>query len=183
MDKQKKHFIGLCLFLVICAGAYFGLKAYNEKVEKQEQQKTESETVTAVQVDNEAVTSFSYQLQGNTLTFEKEDDTWYYQPDHSINIDQNGITSMLSAVAEITTQKKLEDVEDTAEYGFDEPLNVLQFETSEGSYTVTLGMKNEVTGQYYVMNSESDKVYLIDTDLSSTFSKTVEQLTAQEEEK
>lgn len=182
MNKQKNQLIGLCLFLVVCAGAYMGLKTYNEKAQEKEQQKTESETVTAVEVDNDAVTSFSYQSAGETLTFEKEDDTWYYQPDHSIPIDQNGITSMLSAVAKVTTQEKFKDVEDTAEYGFDEPLNVLQFETAEGSYTVTLGMKNEVTSQYYVRNSESDMVYLIDTDLSSTFAKTVEELTAEEEE-
>lgn len=182
MNKQKKQLIGLCLLLVICAGAYLGLKTYNEKAEEKEQQQAERETATAVQVDSDKVVFFSYQSGGETLTFEKEEDTWYYQPDHSIKIDQSSIASMLSAVAEITAQEKLENVKDTAEYGFEEPLNALQFETSEGSYTVTLGMKNEITGQYYVKNSQSDTVFLIDTDLSAVFSKTVEELTAQEEE-
>lgn len=181
MKKQKRQLLVLCLLLVICAGAYLGLKAYNDAAKEKEQQETEKDTVTAIQVNSDDVTSFSWQSQGETLTFEKEEDTWYYQPDHSIKIDQDGIGDLLSAVEKVTTQNKLEDVEDTAEYGFDDPTNVLTFKTGEESYTVTLGMKNEVTSQYYVKNSQSDTIYLIDTDPSATFAKTVEDLTAQEE--
>lgn len=182
MDGQKKQFIGICVLVVLCVAAYFGLKAYNEKAAEKEEQEADTEQIEAVSIDADSVKSFSYLLDGATVTFEKEDDTWYYKEDHSINIDQDAISTMLSAVAEVTATQKLEDVEDTSEYGFDSPTNVLTFEMEDGTRTITIGMQNEITSEYYIMDSNSDAVYIIETDLSSSFSKSVEDVTAEEEE-
>lgn len=182
MEKQKKQLIIICILLAVFVAAYFGLKALQTKEQEKEKQKTDSETVTAVSVNEKELNSFSYLTGGVSLTFEKAEGTWYYQEDHGIKIDQEGIKAMLSAVSSITTTTaKLEDA-DLAEFGLEPPVNTLVFHTTEGIYTVTLGMKNQVTGEYYVKNSESDAAYLIAADLNTTFSKTVEELTAKEEE-
>ena len=94
MDGQKNQFIGICVLVVLCVAAYFGLKNYNEKAAEKAQKEEESKKIEAVSIDKDTVISFSYQVEGNTLTFEKQDDTWYYQPDHSINIDQDAISTM-----------------------------------------------------------------------------------------
>ncbi|MEG0961709.1 MAG: DUF4340 domain-containing protein [Lachnospiraceae bacterium] len=180
MDRQKKQLLIICVLFLVSLGTYFGLKAYHNSETEQEKEKTKNETVTAIKVDSKKVNAFSYQIEGTELTFEKQEDIWYYQPDHNIKIDQNSMTSMLSSVNKLTTTQKLTKGSNPDEYGFQNPQNVLTFETDQGTYTVTLGMKNEVTGQYYVKNSESDTIYLIDTDLNTTFSKTVEQVTAVE---
>lgn len=182
MDGQKKQFIGICILVVLCAAAYFGLKTYNEKAAEKEQQEAEDKKVEAVSIDKEKVKSFSYQVDGNTLTFEKEEDTWYDKDDHSINIDQDAISTMLDAVAEVTAEEKLENVEDTSEYGFDSPTNVLTFEMEDGTRTITIGMQNEITSEYYIMDNNSDAIYVVTTNLSATFSKSVEDVTAKEEE-
>lgn len=182
MDGQKKQFIGICILVVLCAAAYFGLKTYNEKAAEKEQQEAEDKKVEAVSIDKEKVKSFSYQVDGNTLTFEKEEDTWYDKDDHSINIDQDAISTMLDAVAEVTAEEKLENVEDTSEYGFDSPTNVLTFEMEDGTRTITIGMQNEITSEYYIMDNNSDAIYVVTTNLNATFSKSVEDVTAKEEE-
>lgn len=181
MDGQKKQFIGICILVIVCVAAYFGLKTYNEKAAEQEQKEEESKKIEAVSIDKDAVKSFSYQIDGNTITFEKEEDTWYYQPDHSINIDQDAISTMLDAVTVVTAEEKLENVEDTSEYGFDSPTNVLTFTMEDGTRTITIGMQNEITSEYYIMDNNSSAIYVVETNLNTTFSKSVEDVIVEEE--
>ncbi len=178
MNGQKKQFIGICVLVVLCVAAYFGLKTYNAKTAEKEQKEEESKKIEAVKIDKEKVNAFSYQLNGTTITFEKDGDTWYYQPDHSINIDQDKINTMLAAVADVTSEEKLENVEDTSEYGFDNPTNVLTFTMGDGTRTITIGMQNEITNQYYIMDNNSDTIYIVDSSMSTAFSKSVEDMTA-----
>lgn len=182
MNGQKKQFIGICILVVICAVAYFGLKTYNEKAAEQEEQEAEAEKIEAVSIDTDSVNAFSYQLDGAAITFEKEDDTWYYKEDHSINVDQDAITDMLDAVAQVTATQRLEEVADTSEYGFDSPANVLTFEMEDGTRTITIGMQNEITGEYYIMDNNSDAIYVTETNPGSAFSKSVEDVTLEEDE-
>lgn len=182
MDGQKKQFIGICILVVLCVAAYFGLKTYNEKAAEKEQQAAEDKKIEAVSIDKEKVKAFSYQVNGNTITFEKEGDTWYYKDDHSINIDQDAISTMLNATVEVTAEQKLENVEDTGEYGFDSPTNVLTFEMEDGTRTITIGMQNEITSEYYIMDNNSNAIYVVQTNLNTMFSKSVEDVTAEEEE-
>lgn len=178
MNGQKKQFIGICVLVVLCVASYFGLKTYNTKTAEKEQKEEESKKIEAVKIDKEKVNAFSYQLNGTTITFEKDGDTWYYQPDHSINIDQDKINTMLAAVADVTSEEKLENVEDTSEYGFDNPTNVLTFTMGDGTRTITIGMQNEITNQYYIMDNNSDTIYIVDSSMSTAFSKSVEDMTA-----
>ncbi|NLK77878.1 MAG: DUF4340 domain-containing protein [Clostridiales bacterium] len=178
MNGQKKQFIGICVLVVLCVAAYFGLKTYNAKTAEKEQKEEESKKIEAVKIDKEKVNAFSYQLNGTTITFEKDGDTWYYQSDHSINIDQDKINTMLAAVADVTSEEKLENVEDTSEYGFDNPTNVLTFTMGDGTRTITIGMQNEITNQYYIMDNNSDTIYIVDSSMSTAFSKSVEDMTA-----
>lgn len=181
MDGQKKQFIGICVLVVLCVAAYFGLKFYNEKAAEKEQQDADSKKIEAVTIETDKIKSFSYQVAGNTLTFEKEEGTWYYQPDHTINIDQSAISSMLSAVEKVTAEEKLEAVEDASEYGFDSPTNVLTFELEDGTRTITIGMQNDITNEYYIMDNNSSAIYIVNDGLTSTFSKAIEDVTAAEE--
>lgn len=182
MDGQKKQFIGICILVVLCVAAYFGLKVYNEKAAEKEQQEAEEKKIEAFSIDKEKVNSFSYQVDGNTITFEKEEDIWYYKEDHSISIDQDAISTMLESAAEVTAEQKLENVEDISEYGFDSPTNILTFEMEDGTRTITIGMQNEITSEYYIMDNNSDAIYVVQTNLNATFSKSVEDVTAEEEE-
>ncbi len=159
MDGQKKQFIGICLLVVLCLAAYFGLKLYNTKSAEKEQAEADSKKIEAVNIDSDKVQSFSYQLEGTAITFEKEEDVWYYQPDHSIKIDQDKIKEMLQAVTDVTADEKLEEVKDNKEYGFDRPLNILTFEMEDGTRTITIGMKNDITSQYYIMDNNSEAIY------------------------
>lgn len=181
MNGQKKQFIGICVLVVLCVAAYFGLKTYNAKTAEKEQKEADSKKIEAVSIDTEKVKSFSYQLNGATITFEKDGDTWYYQSDQSINIDEDKVSTMLAAVAEVTAEEKLENVEDISEYGFDNPTNVLTFTMEDGTRTITIGMQNEITSQYYIMDNNSNAIYIVDSSISTAFSKSIEDMTVVED--
>ena len=89
---------------------------------------------------------------------------------------------MLQAVTDVTADEKLEEVKDNKEYGFDRPLNILTFEMEDGTRTITIGMKNDITSQYYIMDNNSEAIYIVDKDLETPFSKSLEDMKATEKE-
>ena len=69
-----------------------------------------------------------------------------------------------------------ENAGELSEYGFDKPGNIITFTTAEGTKTLTIGMENPVTGQYYVKIDGEDTLYLVSGSFPSVFSKSLEEL-------
>lgn len=182
MGGQKKQFAALLILVVVFAAAFFGLKALRSHQEKQEEAKKEAEVIKVAALETEEITGFSYLWEGQELSFEKEGDTWYYSEDKSISLIQTMITTMLGNLSEVTAEQQITAPEDSKEYGFDEPSNVITARTGQEERTLTIGMQNSITGQYYLMVSGDENVYLVDGQLTSAFGRSLEELTQQEEQ-
>lgn len=182
MEKQKKQFIVVLILLVVAVAAYLVLRVYNDKKEAKEEAEEDADTITITDFDTDDVTAFSYQLNGETLSFTKDGDNWLYDGDTSLDLDEDSITSMLSAVSNLTTEEALEEYDSLSDYGLDTPSNTITVTTADGTITLLAGNQNEITNSYYMMTGDSDTVYLISTDLNSTFSSAVDDLIAEEEE-
>ncbi len=182
MEKQKKQFIVVLILLVVAVAAYLILHVYNDKKEAKEEAEEDADTITITDFDTDDVTAFSYQLNGETLSFTKDGDNWLYDGDTSLDLDEDSITSMLSAVSNLTTEEALEEYDSLSDYGLDTPSNTITVTTADGTITLLAGNQNEITNSYYMMTGDSDTVYLISTDLNSTFSSAVDDLIAEEEE-
>ena len=182
MEKQKKQFIVVLILLVVAVAAYLILHVYNDKKEAKEEAEEDADTITITDFDTDDVTAFSYQLNGETLSFTKDGDNWLYDGDTSLDLDEDSITSMLSAVSNLTTEEALEEYDSLSDYGLDTPSNTITVTTADGTITLLAGNQNEITNSYYMMTGDSDTVYLISTDLNSTFGSAVDDLIAEEEE-
>lgn len=182
MEKQKKQFVIVLAVLVVMILAYLGIRFYNSKQEEKEAAEEEAATITITDFDTDDVTVFSYQLDGATLSFTKDGDDWFYDGDTTLDMDEDTIESMLSAVASLTAEEELEEYESLSDYGLESPENTIVITTSDSTITLLVGDANEITGDYYVMTEDSDIIYLISTSLSSTFGVTVDELIAEEEE-
>ena len=182
IEKQKKQFIVVLILLVVAVAAYLILHVYNDKKEAKEEAEEDADTITITDFDTDDVTAFSYQLNGETLSFTKDGDNWLYDGDTSLDLDEDSITSMLSAVSNLTTEEALEEYDSLSDYGLDTPSNTITVTTADGTITLLAGNQNEITNSYYMMTGDSDTVYLISTDLNSTFSSAVDDLIAEEEE-
>lgn len=92
MRKQKVQMVVLVAVLTLLIGGYFLLQQYNKKqAEKEEENK-----IQVAEIDADAIEAFSYQLDGETLSFTKTDDNWSYDQNTELHMDNDRITSMLA---------------------------------------------------------------------------------------
>ena len=181
MQKQKKQLMGVVVVLIICLAAYFGLVKYNDAQEEKEAKEAEEATIHVTDFAEEDITAFSYVLDGTTVSFTKDGDgNWTYDEDTSIDIDEDSISSLLGNILDITAEEELTEVDDTVDYGFESPTQTITITTGEGTTTLTLGAENAINSNYYLKTSADDTIYLVGSTLSSAFSKTIEDLTAEE---
>ncbi|MGN0485322.1 MAG: DUF4340 domain-containing protein [Lachnospiraceae bacterium] len=183
MQKQKKQLIVVVILLLVCVGAYFGLQQYNKAQKAKEKEEEAAATITLTDFDVEDVSAFSYPVNGKTLSFTKtEDGDWTCDKDPSVDVDENKIKSMLEAAQNLTAEEKIESSDDSElkEYGFSDDSTQLTFTVKDETLTLILGEQNAVTQQYYIKTADSDDVYLITSDLSTSFTEKLKDLEAED---
>lgn len=180
MKKQKKQLIALCILLLICIVAWAGLTKWNKSQEQKKQEEEEASKVTVTDVATEDVNAFSYQYNNETLSFVKEDGTWYYEADKSISLDQDTMETLVATVAQLTAEQEIKDYEDLSEYGLETPLNTITLTTGDGTTTLLIGNKNDMLSQYYVKTDQSDSIYLAGSAVYTTYQKGIADLTVTE---
>lgn len=131
-------------------------------------------------ITTEDVKAFSYQYNNETLSFVKEDDTWYYEADKSIALDQDAVGTLVTTVAQLTADQEIKDYEDLSEYGLETPSNTITLTTVDGTTTLLIGNKNDMLSQYYVKTDQSDSIYLAGSAVYTTYQKGIADLTAAE---
>lgn len=180
MKKQRKQFLFITIVLVFLIAATAGMKLYNKNAETAKE-KEAADTIYITQTAAEDITAFSYELNGETLSFTKQDGTWSYDQDPSVNLDQDAVESLLSVFSSFTATDEITAYEDLSEYALDAPADTVTFTTDAGTVTLYEGMENAMLNEYYVKNADSDVVYLTATSLQTRLSKSVEDLTVLEE--
>ncbi len=180
MQKQGKQFIALCVTFLLCGAVFLGLKWYNQKTADDEEAKNAEETITVTSFDSDEVTGLTYLYEGETLAFEKKEDTWYYQGDNTISLNQDTISSMLSSVKNITTKENV-IAEGEEDYGLGTPSNVITVQLADKKFVLNVGMKNEVTNQVYLKANQEETIYLVNSSTFSDFNKNLDDLKAEEE--
>ena len=183
MQKQKKQFMIAVLVLAALALCYLGLRYYNTKQEEKEQEEEEAATIKVTDDSSEDVTEWSFQYNGTTLSFAKNDsDEWYDTADESVKLDQDLISGLLTNITSVIAEDEVTDYEALSDYGMDAPEVVVSYTTEEGSKTLSFGMTNEVLSKDYMMLEGNDTIYLVGTTVKSAFEITVDDLIATEED-
>ncbi|WP_337537206.1 DUF4340 domain-containing protein [Waltera sp.] len=180
MKKKKRQMIEMLLALVVLAAVFLGLRQYN-KNESADTSAAEDTDETVLDVYYDDITNFSYVYEGETYSFEKEEDTWYYTGDHSLNLNQNRIKAMLLKVAPLKVNQVIENVTDMSQYGLANPERTIQYETADRSVIINVGNLNSMTSQYYIAFPSEMKVYVVATNVVTGFNYTLEDLVEVEE--
>ena len=168
MKKKKKLLTGLLLLclLLLC---YFALKEFNRRQEEESQEETE----TILDLEAENINSFSFDLNGETVTFTREDESWSLAGDETFPVDTDALASLLNYFSPLQAVRKLEDVDsDLSEFGLDTPQNKFEIGLDDGkTSTITIGSTNSGTGDDYVMlNEDSDVIYTVSSNLRNAIS-------------
>ncbi len=167
--------IGMLLALVVLAAAFLGIRQYNKNASSATST-TEDTQETVLDVNSDDITSFSYVYEGEPYAFEKEDDTWYYADDHSLNLNQERIKAMILKVAPLKADQVIENVTDMSQYGLADPERTIQYETADRSVIINVGNLNSMTSQYYIAFPSEMKVYAVTTNVVTGFNYTLDDL-------
>lgn len=173
MKKQKIQMLVLLGVLLLLCGAFLGVKKYNQK---QAEKPEETDEVVVIDVSTEDIVRFSYDYEGETYSYEKEDDTWYYVPDHSLKLLQYRTGNLMSGLAPLKTEQVIENVTDLEQYGLKEPKQTITYETATESYILYVGSQNSVTGGYYVCMPSQSTVYMVEASAINKLTVTAEDL-------
>ena len=167
--------IGMLLALVVLAAAFLGIRQYNKNASSATST-TEDTQETVLDVNSDDIISFRYVYEGETYAFEKEDDTWYYADDHSLNLNQERIKAMILKVAPLKADQVIENVTDMSQYGLADPERTIQYETADRSVIINVGNLNSMTSQYYIAFPSEMKVYVVATNVVTGFNYTLDEL-------
>lgn len=176
MKKQPKQFLLLVVTLAVLVGGYFGLRAYNKASDEKAEQALEESAVAMIDAKPEDVAAFSYDHNGETYSYEKEDGIWYYAPDHSLKLQQGLVTGMLEKCTPLVSCQKIDNVTDYDQYGLGESAKTVTIRTEDTEYTVYVGNYNSITAACYFKMEGDMSVYVTTSPIGGSFNKTVEDL-------
>lgn len=209
MNKQKRTLVILAIVLVACLAGYLGLLNYNkyksDDDSKSESDSVEALSLDSSDVksisflidgqeytfsriksedtsnDTESTESEKTDTESETNSDENstDDDQWVCDNDTSLKINTSKVTSLLGNATSITASKKFDSDADASDFGLDEPQNVVKLSTADETYTITIGEKNAMLGEYYI--KVNDDVYLSSNTILGTIPDSIDDMVATED--
>ena len=209
MNKQKRTFVILAIVLVACLAGYLGLLNYNKyKSDDDSESESDSVEALSLDSSDVKSISFLIDGQEYTFSRIKSEDTsddtestesektdtesetnsdenstddeqWVCDNDTSLEINTSKVTSLLGNATSITASKKFDSDADTSDFGLDEPQNVVKLSTADKTYTITIGEKNAMLGEYYI--KVNDDVYLSSNTILGTIPDSIDDMVATED--
>ena len=209
MNKQKRTFVILAIVLVACLAGYLGLLNYNKyKSDDDSESESDSVEALSLDSSDVKSLSFLIEGQEYTFSRIKSEDTsddtestesektdteteenaesstddddqWVCDNDTSLKINTSKVTSLLGNATSITASKKFDSDADTSDFGLDEPQNVVKLSTDDKTYTITIGEKNAMLGEYYI--KVNDDVYLSSNTILGTIPDSIDDMVAAED--
>lgn len=209
MNKQKRTFVILAIVLVACLAGYLGLLNYNKyKSDDDSESESDSVEALSLDASDVKSISFLIDGQEYSFSRIKSEDTsdetestesektdteteenaesstdddeqWGCDNDTSLKINTSKVTSLLGNATSITASKKFDSDADTSDFGLDEPQNVVKLSTADETYTITIGEKNAMLGEYYI--KVNDDVYLSSNTILGTIPDSIDDMVATED--
>lgn len=209
MNKQKRTFVILAIVLVACLAGYLGLLNYNKyKSDDDSESESDSVEALSLDSSDVKSLSFLIDGQEYTFSRIKSEDTsdetestesektdteteenaesctddddqWVCDNDTSLKINTSKVTSLLGNATSITASKKFDSDADTSDFGLDEPQNVVKLSTADEIYTIAIGEKNAMLGEYYI--KVNDDVYLSSNTILGTIPDSIDDMVATED--
>lgn len=157
--KRTKRLILLTALLALGAAATFLLSRYEEK---QEEIKASGEVI--LEIAPEQVTALSWEYESGTgFAFQKAEDGWIYAEDAAFPVSEERIGEILEKFESYAVTFTIDNVEDYAQYGLDEPSCTLHITTETGEITLKMGDFSKMDEQRYIAIGDG-RVYLVAED-------------------
>lgn len=168
--KKKKKWatpLALLALLIVLLVAYAALTTANRRAEEEASKEQTEEVLMIAEYDSATATALSYTVNGETLSFEKENGAWLYAGDRNFPLNQTIVESMATALSSIDATRSIDEGE-TADFGLDEPSYLFTIQYEGGAMReYKIGDYNSFNGEYYFMTGS--RIYMISGGLLSYF--------------
>ena len=164
MDRKKKKTIILLVMILLLVVANGVASAWNDKSEKKKEKEAEASKIYLTDAGD--ITAYSYSDGNQNMSFTKEDDTWEYDEDNEIPVNQDTVQSTADAIRQMEAVRELENPDQLSDYGLDKPSYTIQFQDNDGVTTEIL-IGNGAGENYYATVGDSGKVYTISSDFQN----------------
>ena len=145
MKNRKKALIIAIICLAVAAVLYLLVVKLSQRSEDAD---SSDDSLVISSVDSGQITAISYEKDGKSLSFRKEDGTWYNAEDKSFPVDQDSLTTMTNALGAVSATRKLDSPEDLSEYGLDSPVLTVRYTASDGKEAeFTVGDTNDTIAE------------------------------------
>ena len=176
MKNRKKALIIAMICLAAAAVLYLLVVKMNQKEANSESDDSDDSLVIS-SVDSGQITAISYEKDGKSLSFIKEDGTWYDAEDKKFPVNQDSLTTMTNTLGAVSATRKLGKPEALSEYGLDSPVLTVRYTASDGKEAeFIVGDTNDAAGGAYLKISGDDAVYLVSSDFADSFNSDIYQL-------
>lgn len=166
MGKRGIKLIILVLIVLLLVGACLLLSSLNKEPEGVVE---EDDTILLAEFTSDGVSAFNYTYNGTTLSFTQTAGQWSYDADSEFPLAQNTITTMIESITSVNAERKLDNTDDPANYGFDSPALALTVTYMGEDKTFEVGDVNNYTGGYYLRYN--NEIYMTDETLLTVFGK------------
>lgn len=157
---MRKKRVTLCVLLAVFAAVSITAVLVSRHEEKVEQIKNSGETILTIPIDT--VAALSWTNEDGTFSFTKGE-AWTYDGDFAFPVDEEKVNELLAQFEDFAAAFVINDVEDYAQYGLDEPICTISITAGEETYTVELGDFSKMDEQRYVSIGDG-KAYLVNHD-------------------
>ena len=164
MDRKKKKTIILLVMILLLVVANGVASAWNDKSEKKKEKEAEASKIYLTDAGD--ITAYSYSDGNQNMSFTKADDTWEYDEDNEIPVNQDTVQSTADAIRQMEAVRELENPDQLSDYGLDNPAYTIQFQDSDGTITEIL-IGNGASENYYAAVGGTEKVYTISSDFQN----------------
>lgn len=166
MNRQKKQLLTLMTLLAFLLIGYLSLESYNISEERKE----EANTIVITEFEADDVTAFSYDYNGVTYSYTRNDEEWSYDGNDILDMDESLIDSMLNIAGSLLGEDMASEYESLDTYGLDDPIKTIVITMTDGTQsTIKVGNYNEILGFYYLMVEDDNNLYLVDSSIFDTF--------------
>lgn len=162
MRKATKLYFLLGVLAILCVCVF----AVSQHQEKKEQIKTMGTAI--LEIPTADVTNLTWVNDEGSFSFSKGD-TWTYDDDEAFPVDSAAIENLLSQFQSFRAAFSIENVEDFAQYGLDNPCGSVSVTAGGQTYTLELGNYSKMDQQRYLTLGDGT-VYLAEHDPLDEFS-------------
>ncbi|BCN29818.1 DUF4340 domain-containing protein [Anaeromicropila herbilytica] len=177
--KKNRSLLFLTLAMILTLVAYVAVVKINNQKESKKKE-TESTNLTLLNNKAEDITKIAYTNETGGLSLVKEKDVWVNEKDKSYPINQSNVSSMLSSVTSLTSDRLVgKDMNNLSEYGLDKPTVQITVTKKDGTSTkINVGSKLVTGEKYYVSLNDDKDVYTVDSAIYTNFAHTDKQMIA-----